>query len=57
MNSAKKEKTAQLSGLFTGDGLRKMLERKDCFVVDIVFSFVPSFVDKPVRFEAEFGLP
>lgn len=56
VNFAKREKSAQLNGLFTGDGLRGMLEGKDYYAVDMVFPFITSFIDRSLGFEGCFEL-
>lgn len=48
---AKREKAAQLSGLFTRNGLRRMLKRKSYYAADMVFPFIASFNDKSLGFE------
>lgn len=54
MSYVKKEKTAQLNRLLTGNGLRGMLRSKIHYADDMVFSFVALFTDKSIGFEANF---
>lgn len=49
---AEKKQTAQLNGLFTGHGLRRMLNGTQYHEADMVFSFVASIFDKNVGFES-----
>lgn len=51
MNFSKKEKTAQVNGLLTEDGLEELLEGKNCYALDIEFPFVVSFIEKRIGFE------
>lgn len=48
---ARSEETAQLTGLFTGSGLRGMLERKDSYVVGTGIPVTTSFTEKSLSFE------
>lgn len=51
VNFTKREKTAQFNGLFVGDGLREMLERKDSYAVDRVFPPTAPFTDSTLTFK------
>lgn len=53
---ADKEKIAEMNGLCTGDGLQEMLEGRDHYALDMVFSFVAIFSDKSVGFETKCDL-
>lgn len=46
----KKKQAAQLSGLFTEDGLPAMIERVHYFFADTVFPFAASYIDRSPRF-------
>lgn len=48
---ARREETAQRNGLFTGNGLRVMLEGKDYYAADMFFPFTASVIDKSLGFE------
>lgn len=48
---ARREKTEQLDGLFTGSGLRWMLERKNHYVMEMFISFIAQFISESVGLE------
>lgn len=48
---AKRERTAQLTGLFTGDRLRGLLEAKNYYAMAMVFLLTASFIVKSSGFE------
>lgn len=56
MSALLRKRTAQLDGLLTGDGLRRMLEENIHHAVDILLPFVTSFIDRSVGLEANFDL-
>lgn len=56
MNFGRREKSAQPNGLFTGDGLREMLERKKYYAVDEVFSSTASPIDSSIYFAEHYWL-
>lgn len=45
-----KVKFAQMNGLFTGDGLREMLEKKKHYAADMIFPIVASLNDRKTEF-------
>lgn len=51
VNFAQKEKSPHFNDLLTGDGLRRVLEEKNYYAVDMVFPFIPSLIDKGFDFE------
>lgn len=46
LDFAKKERTAQLNGMFTGEELQKMMERRNCYSADTVPPLVAAFIDR-----------
>lgn len=50
LDLAEKKQTAQLKGQFTGDGLRRMRERRNYYAADTVCQFVAAFSDKGLDF-------
>lgn len=56
VNFVKKEKTAQLNGLCTGDDLRGILEGKKHYAVDMVFSSLASCIERNLEYEATYNL-
>lgn len=56
MHFTARKKTAQLSCLFTGDELQRMLEGEDSYGTDMVVPFIAGFVSKSLSFEGRFEL-
>lgn len=47
---AKKDKTAQLKGDFTADGVKTILLRKDQYAANMIFPFLASYSGRSTRF-------
>lgn len=56
VNFVKNEKMAQLNSMCTGDGLGRMLTRRDLSAVNVIFPLMAPFSDKSVGCEASSDL-